>query len=207
MNTQFSDLAGEFHAMFPDATAPKLDEAEVVREMLRNQRMERFKAICPSEFRKPIDRSLLPNVKAWDAADKWAGAFPGIWLWSHETGRAKTRMLWRQFGRLHVGSGKMILKASGQCLAEEYFSAHMDGEPRAFYRWAMKHDIVMIDDIDKLDTSDARAAKMLRELFDCLYSENKPVLATSNEPIAFFERKIGASTARRMREVCVEVCF
>lgn len=183
------------------------EEAAAVRACVRNQRIEVFRSKCPEEFRKKIDRAMIPNVAAWDSADSWKGTFPGIWLWSYKTGEAKTRMLWRQFGRQHVDLGKSVLKITGQALAEEYFGYHMNGEPRSFYRWIGSHDIVMLDDLDKLDLDDRRAPRMCRELFDEFYSWHKPVLVTANEPIAHFEQRIGPSTGRRMSAVCTEVEF
>lgn len=190
----------------PTPLTPEQEEARV-REYIRQQRMEAFRSQCPEEFRKKIDRTLIPNLVAWDKADAWQGAFPGVWLWSHATGKAKTRMLWRQFGRLHVERGKAVLKITGQALAEEYFGYHMAGEPRAFYAWVRRYDVVMLDDLDKIDLDDRRAPRMCRELFDELYAWHKPVLVTANEPISHFQKRIGDSTARRMSSVCVEIPF
>lgn len=183
------------------------EEVERVRQMVRAQRMDAFKSNCPEEFLSKIDRERLPNLEAWDAADAWNGRFPGVWLWSHVTGKGKTRMLYRQFGRLHVEQGKAVVKITGQQLAEEYFAYHMKGEPRAFYAWLNRYDVVMIDDIDKLDMDDRRAPRMCRELFDEFYTKHKAVLVTANEPIAHFQKRIGDSTARRMNAVCTEIGF
>lgn len=183
------------------------EEDAKVREYIRAQRMEAFKSNCPAEFRAKIDRSLIPNLPAWDLADAWDGAHPGIWIWSHETGHAKTRMLWRQFGRLHVERGRSVLKITGQALAEEYFGYHMNGNPRAFYGWVLGYDVVMLDDLDKMDLDDKRAPRMCRELFDELYARHKPALVTANEPITHFQKRIGDSASRRMGEVCREIKF
>lgn len=193
----------------PAPEAPKTpdEEAASVRAYIRQQRLDAFRSQCPDEFRKAINRDLIPNHAAWDKADVWTGTFPGIWLWSHKSGMAKTRMLWRQFGRLHVDHGKTVLKITGQALAEEYFRYHMDGEPRAFYGWVTRYDVVMLDDLDKIDLEDRRAPRMCRELFDELYSRHKPLLVTANEPIAHFQKRIGDSTGRRMSSLCVEIPF
>lgn len=193
----------------PQPTVPLTEAEEVARTKaeIRSQRLAAFKSNCPVEFRKPIDRALIPNLAAWDQADKWNGSHPGIWIWSLETGRAKSRMLWRQFGRLHVECGRSVLKITGQALAEEYFAYHMSGHPRAFYGWVMGYDVVMLDDLDKMDLDDKRAPRMCRELFDELYSHRRPALVTANEPIAHFQKRIGESTSRRMNEVCTEIKF
>lgn len=180
---------------------------DAVKKCVREQRFSRFREICPAEFAKKIDRSRIKNLDAWDDADKWEGAFPGLWIWSHETGLGKTRMLWRKFGHLHVNLGRVIVKSSGQNLVERYFEYHMDGNPSAFYGWLLRHEVVMIDDIDKVDLDDKRARQMMRELFDRMYEANKLILVTANEPIAEMERRLGLSGGRRMRELCREVHF
>lgn len=178
-----------------------------VQAAARKGRLVQFQEICPAEFRPKIDEALLPNLGSWREADKWDGSHLGIFLWSHETGRAKTRMLWRQFGRLYVERGKRVIKFTGQKLAEVYFGYHMDGDPSGFYRWIMSHQVLMLDDLDKIRFDDERATRMLRELFDQLYSARHAVLATSNEPIEFFSKHIGESGARRIRAVCREIKF
>src|SRR4051812_49372842 len=86
----FADLLDQWKAAgLIDPSAPKpapRDPASFVRE----QRLARFKELCPVEFQQKIDRSKLPNLAAWDEADAWTGCAPGLWLWSHETGRGKT---------------------------------------------------------------------------------------------------------------------
>lgn len=194
------NIAGE---LAPPGTGEEFD----VKEYLRIQRLARFKELCPAEFREPIDRRRLPNLKAWDEADAWAGTHPGLWLWSNATGGGKTRMAWRLLGRMHVKHGKYIIKTSGQQLAEAYFEFHMDGDPRGFYRWLLRFDIILIDDLDKIDLSDRRYVRMMRELFDEFYTSRKAVVVTANEPIAFFSTVAGESCVRRMREVCREIPF
>lgn len=207
-------LSAEFAAILEAWTAKESSEPtnrpEIKRDtasILRQQRLDRFRELCPAEFRAAIDRAKVPNLAAWDDADRWDGTHPGIWLWSHETGRAKSRMLWRQFGRLHVEHGKRILRITGQQLAEEYFAQHMAGEPREFYKWVSRHQVLMLDDLDKIDTAEMRTAKMLRELWDVIYAEHIAVLVTANEPPAHFEQKLGRSLGRRIAESVREIKF
>lgn len=197
-------ILGQFppSARADGSTPPPFD----IGAYLTAQRLARFKELCPAEFRKPIDRALVANPAAWDEADAWNGAHPGLWLWSHETGRGKSRMAWRQFGRGHVRHGKFTIKASGQSLCEDYFAAHMDGEPRAFYKRVLRADLLIIDDLDKAEWNE-RNKRTVRELFDELYAHQKAVIVTANEPIAWFADVIGPSCVRRMAEVCREINF
>ncbi len=190
-----------------DPNAPKAEPKPFdYAASLRAQRMEKFVALCPDEFRQKIDRSKLPNLAAWDEADAWTLQVPGLWLWSHETGKGKSRMAWRLFGRAHVEFGKYVLKCSGQSLCEEYFECYMDGDPRAFYRRILRADLLIIDDIDKAEVTE-RNRRAIRELWDELYANRKAVVVTSNEPVEFFRAQFGESCVRRMREVCREIHF
>ena len=202
----FAGLRDEWQAagLF-DSNAPQIAQ-KTTAELLREQRLTRFNALCPVEFREKIDRTRLPNLAAWDEADAWGGTHPGLWLWSNETGRGKSRMAWRQFGRAHVERGRFTIKASGQSLCEDYFSHHMDGNPRTFYRSILCADLLIIDDLDKAEFNE-RNKRTIRELFDELYAHRKSVIVTANEPISFFEQVTGASCVRRMREVCREISF
>lgn len=216
-------LADEFRAMWgllpldtskPKAPAKPLD----VAAMVRAQRLEHFKRLCPAEFRGKIDRKRLGNPAAWDEAEKWNGSFPGVWLWSHETGEAKSRFLWHKFGDLHVNRAKSVMRVTGLNLAEDYADARQGGKTFKFYDRFGNVEVVMLDDLDKMDLpADGlslaekdramRNARFLRELFDTFYEEHTPVLVTANEPISWFGDRIGASCERRMREVCREIEF
>ncbi len=206
----------------PAAPAPRAlteeEHAEQTRRIVREQRMAAFRQFCPEEFRQKIDRALIPNLAAWDDADTWAGGFPGVWLWSHETGEAKTRMLWRKFGQLHAEQGRTVMRVTGVNLAEEYHDCYQRSTTAQFYRHLCGGGVVMLDDLDKMPLPQGeqgfgerdnamRNARMLRELFDTFYEEHTPVLVTANEPIAWFGKIIGPSGERRMRAVCREVAF
>lgn len=189
-----------------------------VREAVRRQRLETFHRFCPPEFHQKIDMTKIRNQKAWADADKWQGEFPGVWLWSKETGEAKTRMLWRKFGQLHVDAGLSVQRVTGLNLAEEYADCFRCGKTAQFYRHLCGTDVVMLDDLDKMPLPDegqgfgereagVRGARMLRELFDTFYEEHTRVLVTANQPIQWFEERIGPSAERRMRTVCTEIEF
>lgn len=219
--SEFANLARvwrEAGLMPPEGTPiPERKEFDV-KTYLKEQREAAFKENCPVEFQQEIDRSKIGNLAAWDLADKWSGTHPGIWLWSHGTGVAKTRMLWRKFGELHVNMGRMVCRISGANLAEEYHDAYNHSRTSSFYARLMKFPAVFLDDLDKMhlgEASDGFAEQaiaqknrlMLRELFDKFYEHHVPVMVTANETIDWFEERIGASGARRMRAVCEEIHF
>ena len=191
------------------------DDDAATRALVRAQRLDTFRCFCPAEFLKAIDETKIRDMAAWGRADIWDGRFPGVWLWSADTGEAKTRMLWRQFGRLHVDQGRMVCRVTGLNLAEAYGEAYFENKTTAFYKRFEKFDVWMLDDLDKMklpdghhyDSTGDRNGRMLREVFDKFYEAHKPVLVTANEPIDWFQERLGKSTARRMREVCTEIEF
>ncbi len=198
----------------PVTPTPEFD----VKAYVVAQRMARFKEFCPVEFQKKIIPKLIESPAAWALADAWEGTHKGVWLWSHGTGMAKSRMLWRKYGQLHVRKGKSVLRITGFNLAEAYHDSLIIGKTSSFYGRIMGCDVVMLDDLDKMKLPDdadgfkekeegARNARMLRELFDRFYERHAPVLVTANEPIAWFTERIGPSGGRRMAEVCDEICF
>lgn len=199
----------------PAEPSPPFDLAAYIRR----QRVETFKRLCPLEFQAPIKREKLTKPDAWDEADLWNGSYPGLWLWGNDTGDAKTRMLWRQFGRLHVERACTVMRSRGLTLAEEYHDAVQRAVSATYYRDLFRVNVVMLDDVDKMELPDPehrgfraqeagdRNGRMLRELFDHFYEQHTPVLVTSNESIAWFAERLGPSTERRMREVCREVAF
>lgn len=219
-----SDSLAEFRRAFglvPGAPVPPPlspdEERALTAELKRRSRLERFLGICPEEFRQRIDPARLAAPAAWAEADAWTGTAPGLWLWSHGTGRGKTRMLWRKFGQLHVERGFGVLRLTGAHLAEEYHDAHARARTADFYTQFRRLDAVFLDDLDKLALPDpdaprdAHAAlvngRMVRELFDEFYAHRIPVLVTANEPIAYFAERLGPSAERRLREVCREIEF
>lgn len=193
------------------ATIGKQAPAEAnTAAIVREQRDQRFKDFCPKEFRQKIDPTKIKNPKAWKEADTWMGEYPGLWLWSRETGKGKSRMLWRKFGQLHVERGRSVIKITGMMLGEEYHDAYRAGRVREFYRTFTSMSCVMLDDLDKIQLGHdgfESLPRVLRELFDKFYEHRTTVLVTANEPISFFQEQLGESAARRMREVCREIEF
>jgi hypothetical protein len=202
----------------PVAPISEEEERERIRQLIRSQRLERFNEFCPTEFRQKIDESKIPNLAAWRAADSWTGNHPGLWLWSSDTGEAKTRMLWRKYGQLHVEQGKTIVRIGGVNLSEAYAEAYFASKTDLFYSRFSKMAVVMLDDLDKIPLMEHgigykekeiadRNTRMLHQLFNHFYEWRKPVLVTANQNIAWFQERLGESAARRIRSVCTEIDF
>ncbi len=220
MSNAFADIVAQWReaGFLPAQDVPREPVRFDATAYVRQQRLERFKEFCPAEFREKIDRTRIPNLAAWDEADVWRGDHPGLFIWSHDTGLAKSRMLWRKFGQLHVEHGKTVVRVTGLNLSEEYHDAYHHNKTSEFYSGLMRFGVVMLDDLDKMPLPELRQgfaqhanadrnARMLREIFDRFYQHHTPVLVTANEPMTWFEERIGASGGRRMREVCREIAF
>ncbi|MSU47390.1 MAG: hypothetical protein EXS42_09800 [Lacunisphaera sp.] len=178
------------------------------RELIQESRLNDFKAKCPPEFLPPIKRALLSNLEAWDAADSWtSGTYPGLWLWSAETGRCKTRMAWRKIEQGIVKLGLRYVFTTGGSLADLCYQDFREGEPAEFVRRFKRYNLVVIDDVDKFPFADERPGRAFRDLFDYFYSQHVSVLVTSNEPIDYVAQRLGDSSERRIREVCRELRF
>lgn len=202
----------------PDDYVPRPSTEFDLNAAVRRQRMETFRRLCPPEFHARIDEKLLPKREAWAEADRWDGSFPGVWLWGEATGDAKSRMLWRKFGMVHVERGLSVQRVSGLNLAEEYADSKRAGRTANFYRHLCGTDAVMLDDLDKMtlperglgfskrDEAETNA-RFLRELFDEFYEQHTPVLVTANRSIAWFGERCGETAERRMRAVCREIVF
>ena len=91
------------------------------RASIRTQRLDRFRALCPPLFLQQIDRANVPNLAAWDEADAWPGSHPGIWLWSPETGEAKT----------HPEQSHRITKAEGYWHSRSHCGSFVSGHARS----------------------------------------------------------------------------
>ena len=195
------------HLKIP-APTEVVDFEQRSRDAIHEARLKDFKARCPLEFRSNIERAKITSINAWDIADKWKpGEHPGLWLWSHETGRCKTRMAWRKIGQAIVWYGLRYVITSGTGLADLCYENFRDGEPSEFVRRFKGLGFVVIDDVDKFPFNDEKHGRAFRELFDMFYANHVSVLVTSNEPISFVDSKLGESCGRRIHEVCGEIKF
>lgn len=180
----------------------------VNREILTRDRAKWFEERCPEEFKGAFvpERSRAPHV-ALQQAMLWRGAFPGVWLWSNATGQGKTRMMWTLVRVARVDLGRSILEYTGQQWADEFWRHHMDGKADELWGWLKRWDVLVLDDVDKINVGDVRQQRALREFFDVIYRERKPAIVTANKPPSWIAETLGQSAERRVAESFTAIRF
>jgi hypothetical protein len=186
------------------------DEAFVKasRERLVAQRTKSFFDRCPAEFAVPIDRRRMrAPAAAVDRALSWRATFPGVWLWSEASGQGKTRVLWQLYRIARVDLGKSVLERTGQQWADEVWHHHMEGKSHELWGWLARWDVLVFDDLDKVNIDDQRQVRALREVFDLIRRERMPAVVTTNRPPEWVESAMGGSAERRVVESFTAIRF
>lgn len=162
------------------------------------ERMRRFKEVCPSEFFQKIDLTKIKNATAFAKVVSWSGQFPGPLAYG-PTGTGKTRSAWSVLGRLWVREGKAFRWYSAKRLTDSFFEYHMEGRPEAFWRGLGGVNLILLDDMDKMESSE-RNNTVLFELYDWLTREQHPAITTTNQGQDWWANRMGEAFARRMFE-------
>jgi hypothetical protein len=163
------------------------------------QRMARFRQLCPVEFMQKVDRTKLKYPAAYDRATAWNGSFRGPVLFG-EHGSRKTGAAWSVLGRLFVNDGREFAWWPVKKLVsdlEEYEQANM---AEAFWRKYSRLDVLMVDDIDKINWSFPSQPSALFAFYDWIYRDHRPCITTTNKDRAWWTERMGDAFARRLFE-------
>lgn len=173
------------------------------------ERMARFKHVMREnaiEFLKPIDRTMLPNPKAFDIVANWSGRFPGPCAFG-ATDTAKSRSAWSALGRLYVKCPHIIsgceVARSFEWFPVRRLIAEMEkyeerGETEDFFRMRDFHSILFVDDADKINLAFETQKSALFAFYDWIYRKNKPCITTTNRDRAWWADNMGEPFARRL---------
>jgi DNA replication protein DnaC len=159
--------------------------------------MADFKKICPPEFCQRIDRSILTNSGAFDTLTLWDGRFAGP-LASGSTGKGKTRAVWSVLGRLHVKEGKSFAWFTAKRLITEFVKYDQKGFADEFYKYYAAYDLLMVDDLDKVNWQFDSETAALFQFYDWVYRANRPCIATTNCGRKWWADKMGDAFTRRL---------
>jgi hypothetical protein len=171
------------------------------REILAAQRLKSFTDRCPARFLEPFDLRRLPaRPDVVRTALAWQGTHPGLWMWSQETGQGKTRVMWQLIRKARVDLGLSCYEWTGQQWADDLWRHWMEGSADQLWWWLNRWDVLCIDDVDKINLSDVRQQRALREFFDLIYREQKPAIITANRPPSWIVDTLGNSAERRVLE-------
>jgi hypothetical protein len=163
------------------------------------ERYERFLIASPSEFHKPIDRSLLIAPAAFDTVANWDGRFPGPCAFG-ATGTSKTRAAWSALGRLWVRRERSFAWFPARHLVISIAKSESKGEAEKVFGENTRMNSIFVDDIDKINWSYDSHMSALFSFYDWIYRENKPCITTTNKDPAWWAERMGDAFARRLFE-------
>lgn len=161
------------------------------------ERMAGFKRICPEEFWRKIDRTRLPNAKAFDAVALWAGGYPGPCAVG-KTDTAKSRAAWSALGRLYVKENRPFAWFPVRRLATELGRYEERGAADEFFRAYSHYRVLLVDDVDKINWQFDSHKEQLFAFYDWVYRTNKPCITTTNKDRAWWANKMGDAFVRRL---------
>ena len=145
--------------------------------------------LCPSQYSQPLNYSkITPNNHAKvKAIVEWKDYPRGLFIIG-PTGRAKTRAVWAALKPRWYG-GSSIVIASSFRVAQDAVKAVTDHDNghKIIPRY-VNADVLFLDDIGKRLT--ASASQFLFEVIERRTSNDKPIIATSNENYKTLAEKI-----------------
>lgn len=185
---------------FREAVARLPDTVTMPPELTaEGKRLHAFRKTCDPEFMKRIDRAKLPNPAAFDAVAQWDGTYPGR-LAIGRTGTGKTRAAWSALGRLYVEHNRKFKWYPVRSLTMALDAEEAHGGTGDFFRHFDHFQVLMIDDIDKINWQFDSTKQQLFAFYDWVYRTRKPCLTTTNKDRAWWAKMMGDAFARRLFE-------
>ena len=161
-------------------------------------RVAELELVCPGEFRRPIDRSARVSPDAFDQVSRWDGRYPGP-LAAGATRTAKTRAAWVALRRLYVSwEIQQFRWYPVSDLLQRYQASRESGNGRYFLKGGSRVSPLFIDDVDKINWAFESEISNLFAIYDAIYRENIPCIATTNQTRAWWTLKMGDAFARRL---------
>lgn len=176
------------------------EEAELQKQRAaveRNERLARFRRVCPPEFMQRIDRAQLTNPDAFDRVARWEGTFPGP-LAHGVTGASKTRAAWSALARMNIDNGRPFAWFPVKRLMTEFARYESKDSADEFWRYYRGFSALLVDDIDKINWQFESEMSALFQFYDWVYRDNRPVITTTNKPRSWWADKMGDAFARRL---------
>lgn len=182
---------------------------------LRDDRIAEWVKICPMEFRIPIEaggntdlRRMDADCPNWRQALNWKFGCRGLML-RGDSGRCKTRAMWRLVRRLFDERHKVIALTSAK-FDRECRDAAGSFTLSAWFDRLATVDVLFLDDLGKANWTQATEAQIF-DLIDQRTREGRPILATSNDTGASLAARLsddrGAPLVRRLRDYCECLVF
>lgn len=190
--------APDWRAAFLAVCESLPDKAEVPHDLTpEGERKTKFKAICPSEFYRKIDRALLKNPVAFDKVAQWDGSFPGpcaVGL----TDTAKTRATWSALANLYIRQNRPFAWFPVRRMISEFEAYENRNAADEFFRTYSFFRILMVDDVDKINWQFDSHSALLFAFYDWIYRQRIPCITTTNKARDWWANKMGDAFARRL---------
>lgn len=187
-----------WRAAFEAAIAHLPESVTIPYELTdEGQRLAKFKRVCPPEFCVRIDRTKIKNAAAFDAVALWDGRFKGPCAVGG-TGSGKTRAAWSALGRLYVRENKPFAWFPVKRLMSEMAWYVEHGQTDSFFRGYDMFNVLMVDDVDKINWQFESNQEALFAFYDWIYRANKPCITTTNQPAKWWANKMGEAFTRRL---------
>lgn len=193
----FSDLVSRLSDLPPESPSDRADRLRRLEESELDTRIQSFKRVCPAEFYQETRRSMLSNPVAFDLVASWDGLFPGP-LCIGRTGTSKTRAAWASLRKLVVDQRKNLVWFPIRRLIGEISGFEDRYLQDEFWRKYRCCDVLMIDDLDKINWQFESEGAALFQFYDWIYREHRPCITTTNKGRQWWTERMGDAFARRL---------
>jgi len=202
-------LAKRDPAAVDDRPEDEADLADRRARTLEDERLMRFRRVCPPEFMAKINTAMLINPAAFERVAQWNGTFPGPCAFG-STGTAKTRAAWSAIGRLWVRENRPFAWFPVKRLVTEFERYESKGLADEFWAnySAPRFSLLFVDDVDKINWQFESQMSALFSFYDWIYRAHIPCISTTNKPREWWAEKMGEAFVRRLfNEAHFEVKF
>jgi DNA replication protein DnaC len=194
---EWKDVLDNLASLPPETPEERADRERRIIAQGEADRLASFRKICPPEFMERVNRARLTDGEAFDQVAAWSGKFPGI-IASGPTGSAKTRSCWSALGRLNVREGRSFAWFPVKRMVTEFQKFESKDLADEFWKWYSKWEILVVDDLDKINWQFNSEPAALFQFYDWIYREKRPCLTTTNHGRNWWSDKMGDAFARRL---------
>lgn len=171
------------------------------------EREAKFIKVCDERFLADEDLTKITNMSAYQKVAHWDGSFPGPCA-TGVTGKGKTYAAWRALRRLYVEKNKTFAWFPARKLVADMERYEKKDCADEFFRYYDFHDMLFVDDFDKINWDYESHPQLLFSFIDWVYRKQKPCVITTNKTRKWWTEKAGDALTRRLFvDGCVEVEF
>lgn len=194
---EFSELMANLAAMPPETQAEKDEREKRLANFAKDDRIQKFRRICPTEFMCSVKRDLLPDPAAFDRVAQWDGSFPGP-LATGRTDTAKTRAAWSALAHQHIKNERTFAWFPVKRLITEFAQYESKNLADEFWRNYRSYRVLFVDDLDKFNAQFESEGAAIFQFYDWIYREHIPCITTTNKDRAWWSKFMGDAFARRL---------